>query len=255
MALTGSEAARLFRTLPRVFVEPARIRDGRAVLDEPEARHLLRVLRLRDGDPIAVLDGLGNAWIAVLADCSRASAVASLVCQVPNADASLRHVEMVVPPLKGDRMHLVLQKCAEIGVSRFHIVSFKRCVARLSTDRGRPDRYHAVLKSAAEQCGAFTVPEVQIWKDAASFLLSSLPERRYIAWEDEEHGSAGDIASGGEACVLASGPEGGLLREEVALWVKHGFRPVTLGNRILRAETAPIVLAGLALCARPGHAR
>lgn len=248
--ITDAEALRLFRGLTRVFAEPQSIMEGIAHLDESQAGHLTRVLRKSAGDPVGVLDGAGSGWIARLESCSKKSASARLLRAVPNPDLALRRVETVIGPLKGDRMDLVLQKCAEIGVCRFHIVPFERGVARVRADEAKQARYRAILRAAARQCGAFTIPDVRIWDDIEAFFPSALPALRYIAWEEEAAVPAAEIVEGSEPCVLATGPEGGLSAAEAALWVRSGFQTVSLGQRVLRAETAPIVMAGLALCAR-----
>ncbi len=248
--ITDAEALGLFQGLTRVFAEPQGITEGVAHLDEAQAGHLSRVLRKNPGDPVGVLDGAGNGWLARLESCSKRSASARLLRAVPNPDLALRGVEIAIGPLKGDRMDLVLQKCTEMGVCRFHIVPFERGVARVRADEAKQARYRAILRAAARQCGAFTIPDVRIWKDIEAFFQSALPPLRYLAWEEEAAVPASAIVEGSDPCVLATGPEGGLSAPEAALWVRGGFQTVSLGQRVLRAETAPIVMAGLALCAR-----
>ncbi len=248
--ISDAEALRLFRGLPRVFAEPRSITGGIAHLDEPQAGHLSRVLRKSARDPVGVLDGAGNGWIARLERCSKRSASARLLRAVPNPDLALRRVEIAIGPLKGDRMDLVLQKCTEIGVCRFHVVPFERGVARVRADEAKQARYRAILRAAARQCGAFTIPDVRTWDHIEAFFQSALPPLRYLAWEEEAIVPASAIVEGSEPCLLAAGPEGGLSAQEAAFWVRGGFQTVSLGQRILRAETAPIVMAGLALCAR-----
>ncbi|MEJ5299119.1 MAG: RsmE family RNA methyltransferase, partial [Armatimonadota bacterium] len=162
----------------------------------------------------------------------------------------LREVHLAVPLLKGDRTELVLQKCTELGVSCFHIYPAERSVVRLADRAGaRRERFQSVCRSAAEQCGAFRVPEVCIWESVQGFLAQVSTAGRFIAWEEEHRLSARDALQDGRPCTLATGPEGGFSRQEVDLWADHGFRPVSLGRRILRAETAAIAICALALCA------
>lgn len=241
---------RLFRGLTRVFVSPDSVNGETAELDEPLARHLVRVLRKREGDQIIVLDGEGKGWVGALQACSKAGATARLLDVLSDPDAGMRHVEVALPPLKGERMDFALQKCTEIGASVFHVVAMERCVARLGGDgKAKAERLGAVVRAAAEQCGAFRIPELRIWADLAQFLSQVRPSERYIAWEEHLGGLPAGLAGSGEPCILASGPEGGLSAGEMEIWKRAGFQPVGLGRRVLRAETAPMVMTALALCA------
>ncbi len=240
----------LFRRLTRVFVSPESVTGDQVKLGEAQTRHVLRVLRKSEGDLVAILDGAGRGWIATLENCSRTGAVARLLDAIPNPDQGMRRVEIVMPALKGERMELALQKCTEIGVCAFHIVPMERSVVRIGEDTDKKlSRYAAVVTAAAEQCGAFLVPSIKIWASSAEFLSHPGPTRRYIAWEEQAAGLPPGLTSANEDCLLASGPEGGLPEAEVERWKAAKFTPVGLGRRVLRAETAPIVLAALALCA------
>jgi len=254
---SANDAYGHFRRLTRVFVPPSRIQDHTVELSEPQARHLIRVLRKSVGDEIAVLDGTGGAWIAVLDEATKNRARARFTTDVPNPEVGMRHVELVVPPLKGEKMDFVLQKCTEIGVSVFHVVPMERSIARVrDNDESKLNRYRSIIVSAAEQCGAFILPKLNIWTQIDDFLCQIAPAERYIAWEEESRGSnsqksrLNSLLGGQNPCILATGPEGGLSAEEVGRWRSTGFESISLGARVLRAETAPMVFSALALCAR-----
>lgn len=243
------EALQEFRSLTRVFVQPDRLKDGKACLDESQARHLVRVLRMQSGDRVGVLDGTGNAWIAVLEECRKSGAVARLVSPVANPHSESRRVELAVPLLKGEKLDLVLEKCTEMGVSAFHLFPARRSVARISDDAAaKLRRFRAICTSAAEQCGAFTLPDLHIWHSLQELLEHVEAPSRYVAWEHESPASGAAFAGVPGHCIVACGPEGGITHEEMDLWKRHGFQSVSLGGRILRAETAAIVLCALALC-------
>ncbi len=237
------------RPLARMFLHPEAFRDGGAVLDGQAFHHAVRVLRMAAGDTLLLLDGSGRGWTARLERVMRSEATATLLHEVPEDASPGREVHLAIPLLKGDRTELVLQKCTELGVSEFHIYPAERSVVRMDGGGGKRERFVAVCRSAAEQCGAFRMPEVRLWDSARAFLEQVRTPGRLIAWEEESALSARDALGGGEPCTLATGPEGGLTREEVDVWAGYGFRPVSLGRRILRAETAPIALCALALCA------
>jgi 16S rRNA (uracil1498-N3)-methyltransferase len=237
------------RSLPRVFLPQDAFSDGTAVLDGQAFRHVVRVLRMGAGGRLVLLDGTGRAWVSELNRVGRFEASALLVRGIPEEGQPLREVHLAVPPLKGDRTELVLQKCTELGVSSFHIYPAERSVVRLEgRAEARRERFVSVCRSAAEQCGAFRLPDVHIWESPAAFLQQVRTDARFIAWEREDCLSARSALEGEQPCTLATGPEGGFSQREVDLWSEHGFRPVSLGRRILRAETAPIALCALALC-------
>jgi len=247
-AVCPAHSLQKFRRLSRVFVSPEQVVDHNVALDEQQARRLITVLRKGAGQEIGVLDGQGRAWIAVLDDIGRHSASARIMEEVPVPDHGLRRVEIAVPPLKGEKMDLVLQKCTELGVSAFHLIPARRSVARMDGETGgKLSRYRAIVASAVEQCCGFTLPEVRIWPDLGDFLSSISCPGRYIAWEEEERTSCHHITANAHPCVLASGPEGGFETQEVALYQEHGFLSVSLGPRILRAETAPLMMAAVAI--------
>ena len=249
--LSDDAALAHLRRAPRTFVPVEAISEGRALFDKAKSKHIVRVLRMRDGDLVGVLDGLGNAWLGVLQDASSGCASVRLLRTVPNPEHSARDVQIAIPLLKGEKMDMVLQKCTEMGVSAFHIVPAERSVARVNGEmQGKLTRYRAIITSAAEQSGAFTLPIIRGWDDLDSFFSLIQCPLRYIAWEEEESRSCAEMAGQTDSCMLASGPEGGLSESEVERWRQNGFVTVSLGRRVLRAETAPIALSALALCVR-----
>lgn len=237
--------AAVMRRLPRVFLVTPPDETGTASLDSPQSKHLARVLRMGKGDLIGVLDGKGRGWIAEIAD-SRAS-TASIVQEVSCTSAPLRRARLALPLLKGERMSFALQKCTELGVSVFDIVPAERATAKLKDADSKSSRFAGVIESAAEQCGAFTLPEVRIWSRLEDYFEQLESPRRFVAWEEHTPGGCARIAEGKDEVALAIGPEGGLSASEVALWQNRGFEPVSLGPRILRAETAAVAIAAIAL--------
>lgn len=220
-------------------------------LDGQAAHHLVRVLRMREGDEIGVLDGSGRGWIARLTTAAKSQCTAHLLQEIPDLDAGLRHVELALPFLKGEKLDWVLQKCTELGVSAFHLVPMERAVVRFKGDSAaRVERYSAICRAAAEQCGAFRIPQVRVWEDIELFLDQVAQPERYIAWERHGETVRSEFMNSPGPCVLATGPEGGISEEEINRWKQARYQPVSLGRRILRAETAAVAMASLALCAQ-----
>ncbi|GEM88781.1 16S rRNA (uracil(1498)-N(3))-methyltransferase [Oceanithermus desulfurans] len=228
---------------PRVFVP--RI-DPEIVLTGREAHHLLHVLRVRPGREVVVFDGAGlEAEARVL---RAGEGVVRLEAGEPRA---VRREPPLTPVLylallKGNKLADVVRAGSELGVGRFVLLVTERGVPR-EMGRAKLERLRRIAVEAAKQSGRSRLPEVAPPVPLAalkpvSFGLVAHPGAAHALAEVEWPGS-------GEA-ALASGPEGGFTEAEVAQLIGLGFRPVGLGPRILRAETAPLVLAAATAAAR-----
>lgn len=244
----GDSSLTAFRKLTRIFFPPESLVEGRVRLSPTQSGHVVRVLRKTVGDQVGALDGTGNAWIAEIIAAEKTAAIIELKDPVPNPEGELRRVELAIAALKGEKLDLALRMGTELGVSAFHIVPTQRAVSRLEAgNAAKAARLRGVTVAAAEQCGAFTLPELNIYDSLQDFFLNIKLPQRYIAWEEETAQTAQPLINSSDSCILASGPEGGFSEDEVQLFIEQGFCPITLGHRVLRAETAPIVLASLAL--------
>jgi 16S rRNA (uracil1498-N3)-methyltransferase len=252
------------------FVGPGAIRGDRVELDGQVAHQIRAVLRLHPGDTIELLDNSGWSHTARLVEVGKARVTGEVVGRSrPETEPRVR-VELYQALLKGQKMELVLQKGTEIGVARFVPVVSERCVSRPGAgEMGRKlERWEAIVREAAEQSGRVILPEVaQVESFESACRLAARADLALIAWEDERSSGVGEAlraaglgaeaghdapagagASGGGAHVaLLVGPEGGFSSDEAALAREAGLRVVTLGPRILRAETAALVAATLVL--------
>jgi 16S rRNA (uracil1498-N3)-methyltransferase len=239
-------------TLRRVHLPSARAGEARAALTD-EARHYLRdVLRLGPGAAVEVFDGRGGAWDAtVLAGYQDLSLGAARA--VPAAAAS---VWLLVALAKGEKLDLIVQKATELGVARVAPFAAARSVVRLEPQKGeeRARRWRRIAAEAARQCGRADVPEI----DAPASLEQALAEipPGFGAFLFHPGGAplAGAAPSPADGYAAVVGPEGGLADAERAACARAGAREVSLGPRVLRAETAAIVAIAL-LQARFGDLR
>ena len=233
---------RLFAPLP----EPA---PAEVELTGERRHYLLHVLRLEEGDALEVFDGKGRAFEARVAHVT--PDVVRLTLGTARVAPPRREVSILQGLPKGDKLELVLQKGTELGATAFHPVATARSVVKLEPKRAeeRTSRWTKIVEEAARQCRRNDVPRVATpapLVDAAR----SLPAGTVLLVLDEEEsavplGEAFRAAGAGTAVALVIGPEGGLAREEVDVLKALGARPVTLGKRILRTETA--ALAALAV--------
>lgn len=225
---------------------------GMAALPADEAKHAAKVLRLRAGDEIVAMDGAGGRWRAEIAKIGGGQALARLLEPLDSHEPPVRvTVYQGVP--KADKLDFIVQKLTELGAAALVPVKMERCVVRLDQRDGekRRERLERIAREAAKQCGRAQPPAVSEpldWKDA----LGNMARRGLLIapWEEARETRMKDIFAahpGAKDIGVVVGPEGGMTAEEVDAMIAAGARTITLGPRILRAETAAVVAAALAM--------
>ncbi len=214
-------------------------------IEGPEGAHLVRVLRARPGDRLTLFDGQGREALAeVVAIAGERVRVRVLDLQETDREPDIP-VTLYLALLKGEKLFDVVRMGTELGVSRFVLVVSQRSVAK-AIGKGKLDRAMRVAVEAAKQSGRTRLPTIE-----GPLPLKALPRvgQGLVA---EPHASArvGDVLDPSRPVSLLVGPEGGLSEEELRLAEARGFTPVTLGRRILRAETAACTLVALVTAAR-----
>jgi 16S rRNA (uracil1498-N3)-methyltransferase len=236
--------------MPRIHC-PAPLVPGESIdLPAGAARHV-QVLRLQPGDGLTLFDGRGGEYAATVVRMGRSTVAVDVGDQDPVEREAARAVHLLVGMPANERMDWLVEKAAELGAAGVGPLLTDRTVLRLAGERAEKKQAHwqAVAVAACEQCGRNRVPAVEpvrAWADgwahlppgALRLLLTLRPGSRPLA--EAAAGHAGPVA-------VLGGPEGGLTPREEDLALAAGFRPVTLGARVLRAETAQ--LAALALLA------
>lgn len=228
----------------RLYVESALGAAARIEPDAGQAHYLLHVMRAKQGDRVSLFNGRDGEWIASLADVTRRGC--TLVCDTRVAEQdSVPDLWLVFAPVKKTPADYVTQKATELGVRALVPVLTRRTIVR----RVNAERMRANAVEAAEQSGRLSVPEVRAPADLDR-LLADWPAERRIVFCDEA-GAAPPIAAAlagapaGPWAVLI-GPEGGFdAAERAAIRARPFVTPVSLGRRILRADTAG--LAALAV--------
>lgn len=220
----------------RLFVDQP-LGPGQAVRLSPDQSHYLTgVMRLTAGAAVLLFNGRDGEWRAVLAEAGRRGALA--VCEAETRPLALPpDLWLIFAPIKKPRTDFIVEKAVELGVRRILPVQTRHTNA----DRIRQDRLQAHAMEAAEQCGATLVPEVAALQPLDR-LLAAWPAGRQLIWCDE--GLAGQPAALTEAPAPAAiliGPEGGFADTEATrLRAMPGVTPISLGPRILRADTAAL---------------
>lgn len=235
------------RSLHRFYVAPAQISEGRVHFSREQAHQILRVLRMRTGDTVAVFDGTGAEHEAELLSLGAREATARLTRMRATApEPPLRLILLQGLP-KTEKMELIIQKSTELGIHRIVPLLCERSVSK---GAGRLQRWRIIAREAAEQCGRAMVPIVDPPVPLTAFFAAEggAGFRGITLWEDEAgrgFREALHLMAQAERLYLLVGPEGGLAADEVKLASDAGLVSVSLGQRTLRTETAALVALGI----------
>ncbi len=238
----------------RFLIPPDELPDAAgttAVLSGPEHHHLSRVLRLKEGDAVSLFDGEGRGYDGVIESVGKdATRIRLGEKDRRSVEPSLRVVLAQAIP-HHDKMDLVVQKTTEIGVAVIVPILSQRSVMRPGPASGRRlERWRRIVAEAARQSGRLAIPEVASpvpWTTFLEGLADDGSDRLILSPAAPDSEGWGPAAGGSRGAILAIGPEGGWSPEEEKAATERGFRAVSLGGRVLRAETAAIVAAALAL--------
>lgn len=230
--------------LQRLFVK-SKLHAGAGVALEPEQAHYLRnVLRLKQGDEILLFNGADGEWCAILSEASKKRTEARVSHQTRPQDTG-PDLHYLFAPLKRARLDYMAQKATEMGASVLRPVITRRTVA----ERVKRERLFANAIEAAEQCGILRVPDVRE-PEPLGKVLDAWDLKRLLIFADEAAAAASPLealaARGQGPLAVLIGPEGGFEPEErAALLAKPFVLPISLGPRVMRADTAAV--AALAL--------
>lgn len=245
---------------PRLYIDQPLRTDSHLVLPPGAARHV-QVLRLQPGAPLTLFDGAGGEWQALVTTMGRSDVTVQVGAHAEvNRELALQ-VTIALGMPANERMDGVVEKATELGVAAIQPLMCERSVLRLQGDRATKKVAHwqGVAQAACEQSGRTRVPRIEPVRTLAEWLRG-LPAdaapgdagagaRFVLSLRDVQPLYASlDAASACGALICVSGPEGGLTDAEEAQARRAGFVPLSLGPRVLRADTAPLaLLAHLAL--------
>jgi 16S rRNA (uracil1498-N3)-methyltransferase len=231
-------------------VRPEAVGASRVRFDAAEAHHLRRVLRLRAGAVVEATDGTGRLYTVRVAALEAEGGWGTIEARAEPERESPCAITLAQAILKGDRMSWLVQKATEMGVARIVPMETARVVARPAGGAGaRQARWERIAREAVKQCGRVVVPAIdppRALRDVAREI--SEHDAAWVCWEGGGRAlvqAAEDVGAPARLLLLI-GPEGGFTAAEVALAEAAGARLVSLGPRILRAESAG--LAAVALC-------
>lgn len=238
----------------RFFIEGVHAVGDRVGFAPDDARKIATVLRKRSGDRVQAVDSGGVAYAATLEIDGRAvyALLEERLDRGAVETALAITIAQAVP--KGQKMDLVVEKATELGAFAIVPVRSARVIGS-DTSPAKLERWRRIAKSAAQQSGRVRIPEVADVHEWDA-LLAAFPhyDRVYVPWELAEPAPLRDVFDdqlpGATSALVVIGPEGGLSGDEVASARAAGATPISLGRRILRTETAALVVLAAMLYAR-----
>ncbi len=233
-------------SVPRFFVEG--LSEGVSVtLRDEDAHHARRALRLRPGDEVSLADGSGAVALGILSDDRGAATVQ--VRGVRRVARPAPPVRVALAPPKGDRLPWAVQKLTEVGADEIALVDCERSVRRWTDDRegNARRRLEAVAREAAMQSRRPFIPGIIGPLPFSAVVDDESAARVIVLWEHATEPLADGLADGAEPIHLVIGPEGGLTDGEVAAARDAGATLASLGEGILRTETAALAATVVAL--------
>lgn len=233
---------------PRLFVAQPVSAGDRIILEGQAAHHVTHVLRMRSGNAVRVFDGEGHEYQAVLAGIGRTSITLDIGAAVPADRESMLNITLAQGIARHDRMDMILQKAAELGVQTIQPLWMQRSQTHLNGERLEKRLHHwqGILISACEQCGRSTLPQLRPPAGLPEWLAGSPPAALKLMLQPDSSDALAALARPAGDITLLVGPEGGLDPDEQSLARSAGFTGIRLGPRILRTETAALAaISGL----------
>ncbi len=223
-------------------------------LSADESHHILSVLRYRTGDTLTVSDSTGAAYFCQIERIEGQTAILRPLERCAGGSGAAGRVVLAAGLLKSDKFDWVVQKATELGVQAIVPVQMEHCVVKLNDERrrSRQERWQRLAREAAKQCGRDDIPAVQPVAMFSELLEAYQTYRFVVPYERETAPFARvceDIRTGD--VVVCIGPEGGFARQEIAAVAGLPWcRMVSMGPRILRAETASVAALAIIMYER-----
>lgn len=238
--------------MPRFFMAGTNILGGMAIMKGRDAEHV-HVLRMRPGEDMIICDGQGTDYKCrlVKADKEQVEAEVIEVVRCP-AEPSVKVTVLCGLP-KGDKTDYIIQKCVEAGAYEILFFSSSRCIAKLGNEEKKLERWQRIAEEAAKQSGRGIIPQVG-WAGelADAFDVAVKKDVGLFMYEAGEREAMGDVLEANKSvstAAIVTGPEGGFAPFEAELAKIVGLHLCSMGERILRCETAPVVALTAAMYA------
>lgn len=230
--------------MARFFVNKEKIGENKILIDGADAHHIARSLRMAEGDEAVVCDGEGHEYNCILTRIRDDECICEITEEIDGGTESPIEITLCMAYPKGDKLEVVIQKAVEMGVGRIIPFESSRCIKRPKAEKAEKQtaRLSRISEEAAKQCGRAKIPTVSQPVSYSEMLkIASESELTLLCYENEDGRSIKNELQGKRprSIALIIGSEGGFSQDEADLAIKNGAVSVSLGNRILRCETAP----------------
>jgi 16S rRNA (uracil1498-N3)-methyltransferase len=232
----------------RFYIDPAEMKNRPPTISGPDIRHMQKVLRHSPGDRVTLIDGTGFEYPAVIETLSRDTASFRIIEKKWSPTASPLEIVAAQAFLKDKKMDDIVRHLTELGFSRWIPFISERSVARPDQHRmtERMRRWEAIAIESLKQCGLSKLPVISPVMTFSDLVNTTEKyDGKIIFWEEEKTPLAELFPDKPGKILALIGPEGGFSSEEVQYAQRAGFKSVSLGPRILRAETAAITSIAL----------
>lgn len=231
------------------YIDPRDISGTEAVFRAKESRHMVSVLRMKQGDCVRAVDGAGTCYTVILNSVSP-SQVRGTITQKSRGDGEpLTDICLAAGIVKGGRFEWLIEKATEMGVKK--IIPFFGENSVVYGGANKVARWKRIALSATKQCLRTVVPEITGITPLHKVLMGGAGSVRIIAAQTDRSTAVRSLShtvtGRKQSVLLVVGPEGGFTDAEVAEACEQGFSPVSLGTRRLRSETAAVALIALCL--------
>lgn len=237
--------------MPRFFIDNSP-NSSLVQLNEQDAHHITRVLRMKTGEGLTLCDSKGNDYICKIKSMEKNN----VICEVLQKDLSKGEAKadvtlyMALP--KGDKMDFIVQKAVELGAKRIVPFIAERSVSRpdQKTLIKKCERWRKIAREAAMQSERGVIPEVSdVLTYENAVCEASKHQFALFLYENEKNTTIRDVLFGKEisSVALMVGPEGGFAEQETSAAYKNNMQSVSLGPRILRCETAPLAAISIVM--------
>nr|WP_321485786.1 16S rRNA (uracil(1498)-N(3))-methyltransferase [uncultured Draconibacterium sp.] len=215
------------------------ISGAEVILNETESKHAIRVLRLKEGDEIELVDGKGGFYKARIQNANPKKCQLSIIESQTDFGKKDFHLHIAIAPTKNiDRTEWFLEKCTEIGIDEVTPLLSEHSERKVI----KPERLEKILVSAMKQSVKAYLPKLNGLTKLSDLLSQATETKKFIAHCNEgEKQHLKNVVNPSNKVLILIGPEGDFSPEEIALALENGFEAISLGNARLRTETAGVV--------------
>ena len=224
--------------LTRSFVDQEFFLNKKIILEESSSHHLIKVLRKKEGDELVLFDGKGNSCLGIISKVHKSEVQLDVIDIFEKSLRSGIEINLGQSLIKNDPFNLTIQKATELGVTSFHPLITDRSELKIKMTRNRSLRWNLIARGACEQCGENWLPIIEDPIKLDRWAANEESKIKIVLYPNADN-KISDFKYK-DSVSLAIGPEGDFSDYEVDSLTEKGFIPVSIGKRILRAETAAI---------------